>query len=449
MTAFGCRHSLLVAGLLCAGGARAETTLTGQLVCALASEQARNWEPSAGNRTGSESLARLVAFIQQPGALRELEANGVLRVDADLSRLSEGEPIGLRDAASQLGLVWKHGTASSLGVRVFPFDTDFLRVGYWYGLTWGGTRADRGESVFVARRGGAPGVAVDWSTSRVSLGLALKWTKVEVPGGDERRWGALSSASLELATQLRLEGGLGFFQRARRGFVEGASLRLVWHTGPKEPELSPEPWRPPSFRDQLVGFSAPETRGAAVAFEGVLLAVRQGRLERPGNWVLSPAPAAAVYGSLRGTRVAMHALLSWRSLAFVLRNDERVSGGEALPIDAAQLPELAGWLGTSFALGVGVPVPGVELGLELPAALQTLSSTSGHVQTHVVGGPAGLETLPAGGSRSPRFAGRIALRWGTSSSLSLLLAVDHRRDLGRLPSRPASLGWVTGASWRF
>ena len=65
---------------------------------------------------------------------------------------------------------------------------------------------------------------------------------------------------------------------------------------------------------------------------------------------------------------------SWRSLAFVLRNDPQLARGEALPPSASARSEITAWLGASTALPALYLVPSFEFAVRLPAALETPSA---------------------------------------------------------------------------
>lgn len=458
------------------GSARAEATYQSELTCLLDSgdvlgdaERAETlpWEELASVRRGDASRTRLALATTDPGFLPGVRTDASLRLELGLNEVDAGAA-SLRDVSSSLGLTWRLGRVGQLSLRAFPFDTDYVRLGYLHTLDWGGTDAGRGESVFLAKTGAAPGLRLGFELGRMRLFSGLKWATADDPlRGRRRLWGLLFGGSAALGASLQVEGGFGYFQRpafspskAAPGFVEGASLRVVWHRGVVEPAPSAEPFRPPTFAEDPTRFESTRAPGFALALEAVTLVQRLRRFEAPSTTELRQAPAAALYGSARGRRLAAHAALTWRSLPFVLRNDARLARGETLPQRALEHAELTAWLGASVALP-GHLVPSAEVALRLPAALQTPSALPGLPQTLVVGGPSGLEALPTGAGRLPVVSGRLGARFQASTSVTLALFGEYQRNpnrvafgtLGSSESRvfaaPDSLALLLAAQARF
>lgn len=394
------------------------------------------YEPLASARSGRENRLRLQLAQDSPGFTPQLETRARLRLELGLAA-PDREAVSLRDGSSWLGAYWRAGAGWSLGLRAFPLDTNYERLGHLHALDWGGSDAEGGESSFVDHEGGAPGLELVAQGSRVELALGMRWARPRPrPGAPSRLWGALLRARWAL-DGWRADLGLGYFERAvgelagaRSSFVEGATLRLVSSDRLEEPVLAPEPFRPPSLRDDPLRLHAPEAQGAAVAAEGVVLAVRSPAFVPTERAELRLAPAAALYGSVRRGLIEAHAVLAWRSLAFVLRNQpphDQASSGAAL-----QHAELAAWLGASLS---GLPLhltPGVELGVLLPATLEVPSSLAGFSQSFVVRESRPVVPLPVGSRRLPVAAGRVALRLQASRTLALAGFVDYERDPNRV-----------------
>lgn len=390
------------------------------------------WDHTAGRSSGRENLLRVRVSREDDGLWHGVDTRAVLRFEL-APALGEGsEAPRLRDLSSFVGVGVALGAQARCELRAFPFDSDYVRVGWLHALDWGGTDRARRESVFLAQSGPVPGLELGWRLPRLRLFSALKWAQVTTePGASRRLWGALGVGQWDLLRELRLDAGFGYFQRPRagalRGFVEGASLRVVWHRGPSEPELAAEPLRPAPLSAEPLGFRADAEPGAAVALEGVALVLRQRRFEDAQATQLTWAPAAALSASFRGQRWALHAAFAWRSLAFVVRDDTRVAADQTLPLGAAALSELSAWLGGSVTAPFAL-VAALELGLELPAALRSPSQLPGYDQTFVAGGSAGLEPLPLGSGRLPVVAARSSLRLPLSRSVEASGWVDYVRD---------------------
>jgi hypothetical protein len=388
------------------------------------------WEALGSLRAGRDNLARFTLETDEVGFAPGLRTGARLGLELRLEGLGDDQPARLRDLSSRFGFSWQAAAGSRLWLAAYPLDSDYLRLGYLHALDWGGTRAARRESVFLDQRGGVPSLLVGLQAARLKLFAGVKWATVEdALAGPRRLWGALGGGSLELASALRADVGFGVFQR-QPGFVEGASARLVWRRGASEPELSAEPFRPASLREEPLRLMADAPRGLALALEGVLLVSSQQQRAAPGARRLVSAPAAALYGSARGARLAGHAALGWRSLAFVLRNDARFSVADDVPTAAAAQAELMAWAGGSFTILPLQLVPSFEIGVRLPASLRTPSVQPGIIQSWVVR-ESGLSPLPTGAGRLPVLAARLGLRWQLSSSLGLMLFVDYQRDPNR------------------
>lgn len=469
---------LLVAVAACggAGSAHAQAHAQAELTCALDSgELLENaaatpvssppWQGLASLRRGDESRVRLAVARHDVGFWRGVTTSAVLRLELGLGGRAGGSgnetTAGVRDVSSWLGVGWQVSPSVRLSVRAFPFDTDYWRLGYLHALDWGGTDVQRGESIFLAQNAGAPGVEVSLTAPRLRLFSGVKWARAgDVLRGERRLWGVLSGGSFELLPTLRIDTGFGYFQRpalvpeagSGASFVEGASLRFVWHRGVLEPELSAEPFRPAPFDRESGALEAEATRGVALALEASLLVQRLRRFEAPQSTTLTPAPAAALYGSARGRRLAAHLVVAWQSVAFALRNDARLARGQTLPPSSVPRAELSAWLGGSVALQS--LVPSFELGLRLPAALEMPSAVPGFGQTLLLGGPAGLEALPVGAGRLPVLAARVGLRFQVSARVALSLSADYQRNPNRVVAGmhgfapPDSLAVVVAAQAR-
>ena len=425
------------------------------------------WQSLASPRRGDDNRLRVALSTASRGFLPGVTTSARLRLELGLNAAA-GQADRLRDASSSLAVSWQVTPRVELSLRAFPFDTNYLRLGYLHALDWGGTDAARGESIFLSKAA-APGVQLRLQTSPAQLFFAAKSVTVaDALRGEQRLWGVLSGASVALLPALRVDAGFGYFQRPSltpgepiKSFVEGASLRVVWHGQTREPELTAEPFRPPSLVEDASRLDAEELPGWALALEGVTLVQRLRRFEQPRAVSLAPAPAAALYGSARGRLGAVHAALSWRSLAFVLRNDSRLARGETLPPSSRARSELTAWLGASATLRALPLIPSFELAVRLPAALETPSALLGSRQTLLAAGPAGLEALPIGAGRLPVVSGRLGARLQVSASVALALFGEYQRNPNRVTfalarsgvtrafARPDSLSLFAVAQARF
>jgi hypothetical protein len=433
------------------GQAHAEPEAQAELTALLASgnllrgpePEAPPWEGLASPRSGAENRARLALATSHVGFLPGVTTLALLRLDLGLDALARAGAAGLRDASSFVSVAWRVTAATTFKLQAFPFDTDYLRVGYLHALDWGGTDVARRESTFLRQTGGAPGLRLGLETRPLRLFLAVKWaTATDALRGQRRLWGGLAGGSFGLGAGLTLDAGFGYFQRPApaSSFLEGASLRLVWHHRVAEPELGAEPFRPPSLREDPEQLETTAAPGFALALEAVTLVAHEQRFDSPNTQILTAAPAGAVYGSIRGRWLSAHAAFTWRSLAFVLRNDPRAAPGEGPPLRAAALPELTAWVGASLSEAPVHLVPSFEVGVRLPAALETPSSLSGFTQTLVAGGSAGFEALPVGAGRLPVVTARLGARFPASPTVALALFGEYERNSNRTSFGVSSAG---------
>jgi hypothetical protein len=447
------RCAALCVGLALASEGRAETSLRAQLTLRKTSDEllghgpklpVPSWDKLATARSEGDSYGLFALQLAEPSYLPGLTTSAALRLELGISNAESALQVVPRDASSFVGLTGWLNRSTSLGLRAFPLDTNYQRLGYLHALDWGGTRADEQDSVFRGNVGGAPGVELRLQSASFQAFSGVKWGETSTKN---RVWGALAGGQVELRRWLRAEAGFGYFQTganaALPGFVAGATFRLVCHAGVDEPELRAEPLRAPMFRTELEAWDDEAHPGAALALEGV------GLIERPIAFAsfssppLRTAPAAGAYGSLRSRAAAAHVALLWRSLNFVLRSDPRPPAPEALPPSTALLDELSAWLGGSVLVASEWLWLGTELGLQLPAAFVTPSAIPGVPRTLLVGGRSGLSGLPLGAARLPTFSARLSLRARFSAHLALGAFVDYRRDPNRTSPQASAGGGGT------
>jgi hypothetical protein len=206
------RALLLVA--LVAPVASAETRSASQLTCLIdsgdvvatddAGESASlvgggfDFEQLASRRSARDSRLRLASSLQEQGFFPGVMTHAVLRLDTELNPPT---PVVLRDSGSRLGVAWQ-AAGLRAELRAYPFDTDYVRVGYLHALDWGGTNVEQAESVFVAQQGGAPGAELELASPRARLGLAAKWARAATDGSGAPYCGAASTSSPSCGSRL-------------------------------------------------------------------------------------------------------------------------------------------------------------------------------------------------------------------------------------------------------
>ena len=418
---------------------------------------------------GRENLTHLVLYKKMPGFIKRLdtEASVVLRFDIGaLSTNTNNVNSALYDSGSFIRLFYRTGDANDsktgLGLTFYVLDTDRMRLGYLYDISWGGTNARINQSIFPRIQGSAPGAKLQFDHKDFNLYFGLKTAQIvqvaEILSGDndeapdvvrvaQTNFGFLGGGSFRAGKNFSFDAGGGYFQQGKFDladvlgepvFTFGFSGRAAVHSENtsvansidfslyrNDPMKHQRFFRPVTYTPNEAKWSA--------TMEYTNLFQNLKDFDVPGQTQLQQARAAAIQGNLQTgySRVSLTGI--YRDLPFVLRNVPSFVPFETLPSDedAETGDEL--FVAAAFDYHFRGPrlTPGLGAGLQFPATFKTSSiDQSGETisRTVVVRQQGNVAILPVNRNAVPIFQARASLKWDISEILSSLVWVQYVRD---------------------
>lgn len=415
---------------------------------------------------GRENLTHLVLYRKMPGYIEGVDTEAALVMRVDMDRLSGRNATfnsTFYDSGSYLRVLYKTGKTSDglrntgADVTFFPLDTDRMRLGYLYAISWGGTAQSINESIFPRLTGTAPGLKAQYTGSNWYAYVGLKTAQISEPqaktgNGEnaeftrvlETNYGFMGGFGVDFTEMFRIDGGAGYFEQGRfepqgllgkRVYTMGASARVVVHDGMpvpasvdfqlyrNDPSAPMVLFRPETYKEGVTSW--------AVALEGSRLMQNVADFERPDATKLQPATASAISGTLKSGYLRVQATGIYRDLAFVVKNQPGFIPFTSMPKDAQLKPE------TSFAVTFDYHLKELHLtpslggGVQVPATFTSVSESSvgGEIgRTVVVRQQGNISILPDGKNRVPIVQGRAAVRWDLSQLLASIVWVQVSQD---------------------
>ncbi len=413
--------------------------------------------------TGRENLTHLVMYKKMPAFIDKLttEASLVLRFDLGALSANTGSlNSALYDSGSYLRLAYQTGKTEKEGLSAvfFPLDTDRMRLGYLYDISWGGTAASINQSIFPKLQGAAPGLKLQYDMDGFYAFVGFKTAtiiqpqQVLRPGGEsdvetvrvgETNYGVLAGAGVDFAKQVRADVGAGYFQqgrfdledvRGRPAYTYGSSARLVVHDNMPVPRSVDFLLYKNDPNKAMVLF-APEKYKAgelawSVSAEGSALGQRLKDFDQAGALKDQVALAAAVQGVLKAGYLRLSATGIYRNLNFVVRNVPGFIPFVSLPKDVLTDPELFGAFTADYHFPALHLTPGIGGGLQLPSTFRSQFNDGGIVasRTIVVRQQGDESILPYNKDRTPVMQARASVRWDVSEIMALVLWAQYVRD---------------------
>jgi hypothetical protein len=413
--------------------------------------------------SGRENLTHLVMYKKLPAFIDKLttEAALVLRFDlAQLASQTGNLNAALYDSGSYLRLHYQTGEKEREGVSFvfFPLDTDRMRLGYLYDLSWGGTAASINQSIFPRLQGSAPGAKIQYDAEKFYLYGGFKTAtiiqpeQVLNPGGEndvetvrvgETNYGFLAGAGFDPLEQLRFDVGAGYFQqgkfdledvRGRPVYTYGGSGRIVVHQNMPVPQsvdfllYRNDPNKP------LILFKPekyePDQFAWSVSAEVDYLIQHLKDFDQAGALKDQAARAAAVQGVVKAGYLRFSATGIYRDLNFVVRNVPGFIPFETLPASAKTDPELFGAIAADYHIASAHLTPGIGGGVQMPATFKSEFKDGGiDAQRVIVVRQQGDESiLPYNKDRTPILQTRAAIRWDLSDMFAVVGWVQFIRD---------------------
>jgi hypothetical protein len=414
--------------------------------------------------SGRENLTHLVMYKKMPAFIENLTTEAALVLRFDLAQLAANTGnlnAALYDTGSYLRAFYATGGndgKNGIGITFFPLDTDRMRLGYLYDLSWGGTAGAINQSIFPRLQGSAPGAKVQFDHEKFYAFLGFKTAtiiqpqQVLNPGGasevetvrvGETNYGVLAGGGVDPLPFLRIDAGAGYFQqgkfdledvRGKNVYTYGGSGRVLVHQNMPVPQsidfllYRNDPAKP------LILFAPskynPDQFAWSVSGEIDVLQQHLKDFDAAGAVKDQTAVGGAVQGVVQAGYLRFSATGIYRNLNYVVRNVPGFIPFETLPKSAKTDPELFGAIAADYHIPRAHLTPGIGGGLQLPSTFRSEFTDGGvPAQRVIVVRQQGDESiLPYNKSRTPVLQTRIALRWDISEMFAAIAWVQFVRD---------------------
>jgi hypothetical protein len=406
--------------------------------------------------SGRENLSHLVMYKKMPGFLPNVATEAALVLRFDMGALSSNANnlnSAFYDAGSYLRIFYKTGSSDKEGLSAvfFPLDTDRVRLGYLYDLSWGGTASYINQSIFPRIQGSSPGLKLQYDSEMFYAFLGFKTAtivqpqQVLNPGGEsevetvrvgETNYGFLGGLGFDPMKNLRLDLGAGYFQQGKfdledvRGksvFTYGTALRVVVHDNmPVPSSVDFKLYRNDPSAPQIL-FAPEKYKAGDVAWSvsGELDTLWQNlkNFDVPGETATQLAYGGAAQAVVKASYLRLSVTGIYRNLNFVVRNVPGFIPFETLPSNAKAEPELFGAASADYYIEAAHLTPGIGGGIQMPATF-TSEFTDGTIQasrTIIVRQQGDQSILPYNKDRTPIFQARASLRWDISTILGAVV----------------------------
>lgn len=415
---------------------------------------------------GRENLTHLVLYKKMPSFLKNLdtEASMVLRFDIGaLARNTNNVNQALYDAGSYIRLFYhtdkKPEGTEGVGLTLYVLDTDRMRLGWLYDISWGGTNPFINQSIFPRIQGASPGLKLSYDHKVFNVWAGAKTAQIIqveetlTPGTSEveqirvgqTNFGVLGGVGANFGEYVSLDVGGGFFQQGKFDLPDvegkpvwtgGVSARLHAHHPEAKAAQSIDflLYRNDPMKQQV--FFRPEkytpgktTWAASAEFTSLFQHLKD--FDVAGATAVQPAIAGALQaliksGYFRGSLTGIY-----RDLPFVVRNQPGFIPFQTLPKDSQTQSELF------FAAAVDYHIPAIHLtpalgaGLQFPASFKTASidASNAPIERNVVVREQGnIAILPINRQPVPIIQARFSLRLDISDFIGAMAWVQYTRD---------------------
>jgi len=364
--------------------------------------------------TGEETRTHLVLYREFEPYFSGITPEAAMVIEWDANRMARDQASfdgsgfrrtagGLREDGSYLALHFDTRPTERLSLVLFPFNSERFRNGYSWDLTWGGRRSFVLGPVVPAVRVSyeAPGwyALAGAKTSRTQAfradpdlpvipdpdcqpGVVCAPIQAEAdPLADENVaiYGALGGLGVHLGDHLLLEASGGWFQKGDiptdragvlgRGIDEiGGSAQITWSDGivPRR-SVDTKLYRNTGAEDARPVDLQPKPTGYLVSAEFTLISQRLEDSDALGTVKREAAWAGDVNARLRSGALDLHFDVVVRSLEFLVRDTPGYFPFGTVSDEQSPDPELFTAVGASWRLPHLWLVPGLTLGVQLPA----------------------------------------------------------------------------------
>ncbi len=412
-------------------------------------------------RDSSETLymgrTHLVVHKAAGGFFERVFTEAALVIELDHDRLVSGDPRGIHDDGTYLNLEYR-GEAGTFAAVMMPFDSDRLRVGNLWDVTWGGA------SVFPGRSSAVPALKLEWRSEWYEIYGSAKTARLQLQTADVDRNGQLETfyAAFGGISGGRRDGG--FRGTVEGGYVQkglnprdtvlgepvdggGLTVRVQYVDGlPFEPTndtrlYSADPIKPWNHEDGRTGWRL----GAEVTY----LAQTLEDPDRTGGVELDEGYGGALYGSGKTGGVRLLGRFIYRDVSFLTFDFPGANTQyQALPEGTETTPELVAMFGYEHHVEDLHLRPGITLGYQQPASISSVVPDAGLYGFQTVTGrktillrradmfdDSGLHLpliLPDGEDALPVFGARVHLQLDLAEGFGLLAQVTVLHDRNRI-----------------
>lgn len=381
------------------------------------------------------------------------------------------------DDSTYLSLNWAPIKDHEVRLTMYPVDSDRVRLGYHYDISWGGTR------IFPKNftHGLVPGLVLSTESPIFGAFIGLKTALVRAPAEDildnpggntnqfvERTfYGFLGGGHLNIMKGLKLHLSGGYFGKGTstrsdvlgaRIHAGGVSTMVSYHAGGevgKRLDLRMYYEDPDKYALAPKDGAYRQDFGFDVALEYSRLIQTLEDPDRFGSTTNEHSNALAFSAGMRLKKLRVHFDASYRDLSYIVWNVPGFVPNQALPQQAdlghsgsfAFLPDFMGGeifavLSTDyfieFAQSMGF-TPALSIGILLPATYTpTSAATQGPypsdytkgIQTTVVRGSNAndWDTLPPGDDELPVLMAKLDLRYNLSQHFTMIGEVSYAND---------------------
>jgi hypothetical protein len=404
---------------------------------------------------GRENLTHLVMYKKLPGFIKNMSTEAAVLLRFEMAALAANTGnlnTALYDSGSYLRIFYNtNANKEKEGVSAvfFPLDTDRMRLGYLYDISWGGTAANINQSIFPRIVGSSPGVKMQFDHENGYGFIGFKTATINQPQqilrpdleGDaettrvgETNYGALIGGGVDPDPHFRVDVGGGYFQqgrfdledvRSKPVYTYGGSGRLVVHNNmpvpasvdfllyKNDPSAPMIIFRPEKYEPEKIAWS--------VSFEGNFLRQRLKDFDVSGGTKEESAIAAALQGVLKAGYLRASVTGLYRNLSFVVRNVPGFIPFQSLPSLAKTDPEFFGALALDYYLKDLHLTPGIGAGVQMPATFRSEFQEGGVLasRTVVVRNQGNESILPLNEGRAPIVQGRFNMRWDLSDLIAI------------------------------
>lgn len=403
--------------------------------------------------SGHENITHLVLYKSVPSLLDErltVDLAAVMLVDfAALYGNSDYVINVFRDDGSYIRMTYNWSPTRAhdgLEIILFPLDTDRVRVGYLYDLSWGGVGNFVGATSAMT-----PGLKLQVRVGNLYAFAAMKLAFVtqqrlvedNIINVRETNYGGLVGVGMDALPWLRFDASGGFFQMGTfrltsnddvdPAFTYGGAARLVFHQGIPI-RVSPDfmLYRNDPSAEQMLSLREEYVPGQfswSVAVEGHVTGqhLQDGADTDTTTEQLGWATALQFLMKLGYLRAHLTGMV--RSAAFILQRRPSLVPYQAMNREGeSETPEYWGALGVDYHFSRPHLTLGGSVGVRMPSYQTDINDI-----VWVLGDSGYLDAypLPEGDTPTPEIASRLFLQWDAAEILSLLLSVQYVRDPNR------------------